>query len=654
MKSLKNMSIGIKLMIFIVVAVIIAITSIVSIALFQFNSFNDTVSEEQAVKGMEGLNSVIKDYKDQSLNFSTIISLNRDVINAVEQRDDNSIQNIISSMANGAKIDFITITDSNGIILASTHDGNKKGESIANQIQSAIKGDSFSTVDSGIINKLSASAGVPIKDPAGKIIGVILTGYILDKDEIMDDLKQIYKTDLTLFWGDVRFNTTIVQNGNRLVGTKLDSVIAEKVLTKREKYTGTAKILGMPYMCAYMPLFDSNNQAIGVLFSGQPISEVIAVRNRIITAVTGIAVVSVLIFAISIYFYIKRKVSVPLSKVVSSAEKIADGNIDVSIDFRSNDEIGALCRSFNKMTKNLNEVLSNITISAKEVASGSNQMSASSIALSQGATEQASSIQELTATLDEISIQTKQNAKNANEANEIAENAKSNAVIGNDQMKQMLDSMREINKSSSDISKIIKVIDEIAFQTNILALNAAVEAARAGQHGKGFAVVAEEVRNLAMRSANAAKETTDMIESSIRKVEDGTQIANKTAQELNSIVEGVSKVANYVKDIAIASNEQATGIAQVNQAISQISQVVQTNSSTSEESAAASEELSSQAEVLKEQVSRFTLKKSDTSSYDALHSIDPHILKTIESMSEKKKVDILRKIEMSDTEFDKY
>jgi methyl-accepting chemotaxis protein len=267
--------------------------------------------------------------------------------------------------------------------------------------------------------------------------------------------------------------------------------------------------------------------------------------------------------------------------------------------------------------------------------------------------------------MEEIASQTKNNAANANQANELALTAKGGAVKGNEQMKEMLKAMDDIKEASASISKIIKVIDEIAFQTNILALNAAVEAARAGQHGKGFAVVAEEVRNLAARSANAAKETTVLIEGTIKKVEGGTKIANETADALNRIVEDVAKAANIVGDIALASNEQATGIAQVNQGILQVSEVTQTNSATSEESAAASEELSSQAEILKDMVSKFKLKRTASHSYSEMTELNPDIIKMLQNMSDNKK-DIINaevknensaikpRIILNDGEFGKY
>jgi methyl-accepting chemotaxis protein len=365
-----------------------------------------------------------------------------------------------------------------------------------------------------------------------------------------------------------------------------------------------------------------------------------------------------MLLAIIISSFLSRFIGKPLNKLIEVANKMAEGDLDVEIEASTKDEVGLLGQAFKRMNDHLNEVMSQINSASEQVASGAKQVSDSSMELSQGATEQASSIEQLTASIEEISSQTKNNASNAANANELAVLAQQDAAKGNERMAEMLKSMEDINESSSNISKIIKVIDEIAFQTNILALNAAVEAARAGQHGKGFAVVAEEVRNLAARSADAAKETTALIEGSIKKVEGGTKIATETADALNKIVDGVAKVASLVNDITIASNEQASGIAQINQGIVQVSQVVQTNSATSEESAAASEELSSQAELLSKTVRRFKLKRGGR-SFSHSEEISPDVLKMIEQMEENKhalkEVAATRHtIDLSDRDFGKY
>ncbi len=341
------------------------------------------------------------------------------------------------------------------------------------------------------------------------------------------------------------------------------------------------------------------------------------------TTITIIILAVAIAVAMLIGMFISSSISKPICKIIKIADKVADGDFDVTIDINSKDEIGLLADSFRKMTDKLNNTMSYINSAAEQVATGSKQVADSSIALSEGAMEQASSIEELTASIEEISAQTKMNAENAQNANDIAESAKTNAEEGYGQMKEMQKAVEEINSASTSIYKIIKVIDEIAFQTNILALNAAVEAARAGQHGKGFAVVAEEVRNLAARSAKAAKETADMIEGSIKKAETGSKIANKTSEALNKIVGDTVKVAEFINQISVASAEQSEGIAQINEGVMQVSTVIQTNSATAEESAAASEELSSQAEMLKEQVMQFNLKKARNSSkYNTFKNIN--------------------------------
>jgi len=338
-------------------------------------------------------------------------------------------------------------------------------------------------------------------------------------------------------------------------------------------------------------------------------------------------------------------VETPISEVAEVLKEMATGNLCVSVNGNYQGSYEVIKDSLNLTLEAFNELLGSITDASDEVSAGSNQVSDGSQALSQGTTEQASAIEQLTSSITEVAAQTKQNAVNASQANELSLSAKEGAILGNSHMKDMLKSMEEINESSSNISKIIKVIDDIAFQTNMLALNAAVEAARAGQHGKGFAVVAEEVRNLAARSANAAKETTDLVAGSIKKVEFGTKIANNTAESLDQIVLGVSKAATLVGEIAAASNEQATAIYQINKGIEQVSDVVQTNSATAEESAAASEELSGQASLLKNMVEKFKLKRGQT--------IQP---KELYISTKKKSNEVKNKprISLSNSDFGKY
>jgi len=287
---------------------------------------------------------------------------------------------------------------------------------------------------------------------------------------------------------------------------------------------------------------------------------------------------------------------------------IGNGNLDQNITAEYKGDFIEIKNSLNNISQSLSDAFEEINRAADSVAAGARQISDASQALSQGSTEQAVTLEQLTSSVADIADRTKQNAINAGQANELSAEARAKGEKGNGQMKDMLSSMETINEASVNISKIIKVIDDIAFQTNILALNAAVEAARAGQHGKGFAVVAEEVRNLAARSAEAAKETTALIEGSVSKVEAGTKLANGTAASLNEIAASIEKSADLVESIATASKEQASGIEHINLGLEQVAKVIQNNSATAQESAAASEQLYSQAEVLKQMVGRFRLR----------------------------------------------
>lgn len=361
---------------------------------------------------------------------------------------------------------------------------------------------------------------------------------------------------------------------------------------------------------------------------------------------------------IIVFFYcfnLIRSITVPIARLKEAAKKLADGDVEVELVKLHNDDFGLLMDEFEMMATAIREqaliadriaqgdltvqvvprsekdllgkalyklvadnnvTLGNIRESTMQVTIGAEQVATASQSLAQGSTEQASALEQVTASMDEIAVHTKENASEANQADELVHSVKEMAVSGNGQMKAMIHAMNDINESSETISKIIKVIDDIAFQTNILALNAAVEAARAGVHGKGFAVVAEEVRNLAAKSASAASETAEMIEDSIRKVNNGTKLAEETAQALDEIVNSIDQIVALISSIASASNEQATAVSQIDQAIGQVSQVVQTNSATSEQCAAASEELSNQAANLRNLMTNYKLAVARQNSFE--------------------------------------
>lgn len=528
-------------------------------------------------------------------------------------------------------------------------------------------------VSDPVVSKVTGAVSIIIAAPIWQdgIYGSTVTGviYLVPTETFLNDMiteikispgagAQIINKQGTVI---AHPNMDFVANAsNAQENEKTDPAIVPIAALEREMMAGktgfgTYSMLGVEKFLGYAPIEDSNGWSIGV---NAPLSDFMSytVTSVIITVILlTVAVIITLIASVKLangigkplhtladiissiantgrvnigesatqqirsYCEIKDEIGTlanssfslirMLESKVDNLTAISNGDLTVDVTLGSEDD--AIGNALIKMVDSLNDMFSNIDSATTQVATGSSQIADGAQILAQGATEQAATIQELSASITEISGQTRHNAELANEAKELGDGIRQSADQGSQQMENMIQAVNEISEAGRSIGKVIKIIDDIAFQTNILALNAAVEAARAGQHGKGFAVVADEVRNLAAKSADAAKNTSELIEMSIAKSETGAKISNETAASLTQIIQGILRSSELVSEISKLSSEQAAAISQVGYGVEQVSQVVQQNSATSEQNAAASEEMSGQADLLQQLMSQFKIKHTD-------------------------------------------
>ncbi len=659
LKALDMRSLGAKLIFSITLCsavLVIVVTTILAVAMGSLIETNYTNECHVAMKSLE---QEIDNYNVDSMKFADTMAADMQLVTAMLDNDKITAARKLQEYLLSSRGDYGLVTDEKGMVIASRDSKfNNVDFSEYPAIANAIGGQSTTTIMGTKQIPFGIVTAVPVLTGTGKIKGSVLIGYSLSDDDSLDNLKLLTGNDFTIFKGDTRASTTFKVNGERQNGTQASEKVIKTVIEKGKIYEQELDLFGSKRLAIYKPLLDNDNKTIGMIFTSKDIKSILSSQAKTIWFAVIAASILFILVAFVIASVVQRIISKPLKKLVIVAEEIENGKIgigkedtDENIKY-SRDEVGVLSkalagtvrglktyigeistvlgeiaegdltvqseiefkgdfvaikRALDNIVYSLKDTLTGISQAASQVSSGAEQVASGAQALSQGSTEQSSAIEQLSASIGDVSDKIKANAQNANVASSLGEQASQGVSVSNQQMQAMVEAMNDINKASNAISKIIKTIDDIAFQTNILALNAAVEAARAGAAGKGFAVVAAEVRSLAGKSAEAASQTTGLIENSINAVKKGSKIAKETAESLEVVVSKSQQVIDLVQEISSESNQQATAVSEITIGVDQISAVVQTNSATAEESAAASEELSSQSALLHDLISKFKI-----------------------------------------------
>ena len=527
---------------------------------FVNQGFNDQTQQDVG-RLADAVQLRVDDVAAKMAAVAQLTAARKDLAEAITKGDTAFVQSLGKEVMRDSKAGFITIADKDGNVVGRGH-SDKAGDSVLNQpnVKRALAGEASTGIEEGTVVKFSLRAGAPVK-LGGKVVGSVTTGVDLTpaSHAFVEDIKKMFDVECTLFQGDARATTTIMKDGQRVIGTKMDNAkVLDAVLAKGQRYLDVNKILGKEYNTAYWPLKDASGKVIGMLFIGKDRSIVAStVRNTELSILAILAVVGALMVFAGIL--VARSITRPVNRAVTSLAEAAE-----------------------------------------QVVSASGQVASASQSLAGGASEQAASIEETSSSLEEISSMVKQTADNAAE---LRKSGESTYQLQKECFKSLSianDRMGETSEAGDRATKIIKTIDEIAFQTNLLALNAAVEAARAGEAGAGFAVVASEVRNLAMRSAGAARETTGIIDEVTSKIAESSGLVTKSLEIFRTMGESGKRTMTLIQEINDASNEQSRGIDQINKAVTEMEKVTQQTAANAEESASASEEMNAQAEQMKE------------------------------------------------------
>lgn len=619
---MKIHSLKFKLLGFIFFIIIMLVSVVIIGNMIKFNNYLNTNESTEVANANEILKDKIDELKNDSMNMATQLSLNPVVIKAIETKDTQKILSDLKPIVEMSAIEFITITDETGIVLARTHEPEKKGDSVLNQenVKVALEGKANSKIEEGTQVKLAARSGAPVKNDQGKIIGVISTGYRLDSNNIVDYIKTKLNCDASVFLGDTRIATTVIKDGDRIIGTKLDSKIAETVLANN-KYSGEADVLGIKYNTLYTPIVGQDNKVKGVLVTARSQAQVSDFKMKFVINTIIIALIILAIFSVIIYMYIDNIISKPLIRAVGHFKSVAEGDFTKPVlekSLRRKDEIGDLARGIAFMKDDLTIMIKKIMDNSQDLSASSEELSAtveefssmtqnieSSIKnINSGIHETGAISEEISASIQEVdssvntltgkAIEGSNNANLAKErTNEMQNKARSSLEEIESlfvQKEQNILRAIEEGKIVNNIKVMADTIASIAEQTNLLALNASIEAARAGEQGKGFAVVAEEVRKLAEQSTGAVgsiKDTIVKVQSAFENLSHNSNdvlqfIKNRVNPKFDEIVEIGHKNYKDAEFVSKMSDEIAAMAEEITATMDQVSKAVDSMAGTAQ------------------------------------------------------------------------
>ena len=621
---------------------ILAMTTVIVLLCAVFSKAQIENLKESAQISTNILSYTVASKNSEAEMIANLLVQEDSFVNAVESGDTAAVQNTWNNISKSNGI-FALFLNSDGIITMKTDNCQLSSEGVFNAIGSAKNGLSTDSEISLYYRAVAKNNGI-----------TAIVGYSYSDPAAVDELHEQTESQATIFSDNLRISTTFIgEDGQRAVGTTMNDNIYQKVVVNGETYQQQTKLFGDTYMTTYAPIIDEYGVIKGAFFTGYPMDSVIKSRNSAVFLgiVVGLIMMGIAVAGVTVF--VNKQIVTPVNTIKEMARQLEQGNLSnnsgITKQLRDN-EIGDVAQSIstavsilnvygtdiammmkemskgnfsyysdieykgdfagiaesNKiLKKQMHNVVEGINASADEVYSGSTMIANGSASLADGTTRQASSSEELSVSVAEITQNIQLNAQNAEKAKALSNNSIDMVNSQNEQIEHMLSAMTNIENSAAEISKIIKAIEDIAFQTNILALNAAVEAARAGAAGKGFAVVADEVRNLANKSAEAASNTSVLIGSCIEAVNNGSEIAHSTADAMAQVIEITNETNNLIESIANQTTKQAESVQLIKSEIDSISEVISMNSATAQESAASCEELNAQATTLRDRIAIF-------------------------------------------------